>query len=163
MFDNSITHVYHKQWNVKIKQNKKVLSKMEESKENSVWKLLQRPTLQARCNQQGVFQPPDWQCSHLGPLVLFCAADINSAGCKGMTTTVTVAHHSIWRQLYDSMHAVQKSKSKLRFEFVTLDNESSMNTLWWRAFIVRICSTEDRAEKAHDIEVTTPVQRSKEA
>ena len=36
---------------------------------------------------------------------------INSAGCEGMATTVTAAHHSIWRHLYDSMHAAQKPKS----------------------------------------------------
>jgi len=36
---------------------------------------------------------------------------INSAGCEGMATTVTVAHHSIWRHLYDSMHAAQKKAS----------------------------------------------------
>ena len=30
---------------------------------------------------------------------------INSAGCEGMATTVTAAHHSIWRHLYDSTHA----------------------------------------------------------
>jgi len=35
--------------------------------------------------------------------------DINSAGCKGMATTVTGAHHSIWRHLYDS----QKASSSL--------------------------------------------------
>ena len=29
---------------------------------------------------------------------------INSAGCEGMATTVTAAHYSIWRHLYDSMH-----------------------------------------------------------
>jgi len=29
---------------------------------------------------------------------------IKSAGCEGMATTVTAAHHSIWRHLYDSMH-----------------------------------------------------------
>jgi len=40
---------------------------------------------------------------------------INSAGCEGMATTVTVAHHSIWRHLYDSMHAARKPKSKLKF------------------------------------------------
>ena len=40
---------------------------------------------------------------------------INSAGCEGMATTVTAAHHSIWRHLYDSMHAAQKPKSKLKF------------------------------------------------
>jgi len=51
---------------------------------------------------------------------------INSAGCEGMATTITAAHHSIWRHLYDSMHAAQKLKSKLKF--VTLDKESNMST-----------------------------------
>ena len=45
----------------------------------------------------------------------------HSAGCKGMATTVTAAHYSIWRHLYDSMHAAQKPKSKLKF--VTLDKQ----------------------------------------
>jgi len=36
---------------------------------------------------------------------------INSAGCEGRATTVTAAHHSIWRHLYDSMHAAQKPKT----------------------------------------------------
>jgi len=49
---------------------------------------------------------------------------INSAGCEGMATTVTAANHSIWRHLYDSMHAAQQ------FKFVTLDKESNMSTLW---------------------------------
>ena len=53
---------------------------------------------------------------------------INSAGCEGMATTVTDAHHSIRRHLYDSKHAAQKPKSKLKF--VTLDKESNMSTLW---------------------------------
>ena len=52
---------------------------------------------------------------------------INSAGCEGMARTVTVAHHSIWRHLYDSMYAAQKPKSK--FKFVTLDKESNMSML----------------------------------
>ena len=55
---------------------------------------------------------------------------INSAGCEGMATTVTAVHHYIWRNLYDSMHAAQKPKSKLKF--VTLDKESNMSTLWRR-------------------------------
>ena len=74
---------------------------------------------------------------------------INSAGCEGMATTVTAAHHSIWRHLYDSMHAAQKPKSKLQFRvksqkassslgFVTLDNESNMSTLWRRKEFLRI-------------------------
>ena len=29
---------------------------------------------------------------------------IDIVGCEGMATTVTAAHHSIWRHLYDSMH-----------------------------------------------------------
>jgi len=41
---------------------------------------------------------------------------------------LTAAHHSIWRHLYDSMHAAQKPKSKLKF--VTLDKASNMSMLW---------------------------------
>jgi len=61
---------------------------------------------------------------------------INSVGCEGMATTVIAAHHSIWRHLYDSMHAAQRPKSKLKF--VTLDKESNMSTLWrrhWQEFL----------------------------
>ena len=75
---------------------------------------------------------------------------MNSASCKGMATTVTAAHHSIWRHLYDSMHAAQKP-SKLKF--VTLDKESNMSTLWRREEFLRICSKEELAEKAQEIEV----------
>ena len=86
---------------------------------------------------------------------------INSAGCEGMATTVTAAHHSIWRHLHDSMHAAQKPKSKLKF--VTLDKESSMSTLWRREEFLKICSKEELAEKAQEIEVTIPVKKSQEA
>ena len=55
-----------------------------------------------------------------------------------MVTIVTAAHYSIWRHLYDSMHAAQKPKSKLKF--VTLDKESNMRTLWRREEFLRICS-----------------------
>ena len=55
---------------------------------------------------------------------------INSVGCEGMATTVITAHHSIWRHLYDSMHAAQKPKSKLKFS--TLDKESKKSMLWRR-------------------------------
>jgi len=85
---------------------------------------------------------------------------INSAGCEGMATTVTAAHHSIVRHLYDSMHAAQKPKSKLKF--VTLDNESNMSTLWRREEFLRICSKEELAEKAQDIQGTIPVKKSQE-
>jgi len=75
-----------------------------------------------------------------------------------MATTVTAAYHSIWRY---SMHAAQKPKSRL--EFVTLDKESNMSTLWRREEFLRICSKEDLTEKAQDIEVTIPVKKSQEA
>ena len=86
---------------------------------------------------------------------------INSASCEGMATTVTAAHHSIWRYLYGSMHAAQKPKSKL--DVVTLDNESNISILWRREEFLRICSKDELAEKAQDIEVTIPVKKSKEA
>jgi len=86
---------------------------------------------------------------------------INSAGCEGIATTVTAAHHSIWRHLYDSMHAAQKPKSKLKF--VTLEKESNMSMRWRRKEFLRICSKEDLSEKAQDIEVTIPVKKSQEA
>jgi len=35
---------------------------------------------------------------------------INSAGCEGMTATVTAAHHSIWRHLYDSRKAKKQAQ-----------------------------------------------------
>jgi len=60
----------------------------------------------------------------------------------------------IWRHLYDSMHAAQKPKSKLKF--VTLDKESNMGMLWRREEFLRIYSKKDLAEQAQDIEVTVP-------
>ena len=53
---------------------------------------------------------------------------INSAFYDGMATTITVAHHLIWRNLYASMQAAQTPASKLRF--VIPDKGSSMDTLW---------------------------------
>jgi len=78
-----------------------------------------------------------------------------------MATTVTAAHHSIWRHLYDSIHAAQKPKSKLKF--VTLDKESNMSTLWQQEEFLRICSKEELAEKTQDIELTIPVKKSQDA
>ena len=86
---------------------------------------------------------------------------INSAGCEGMATTHTSAHHSIWRHLYDSMHAAQKPKSKLKFD--TLDKESNMSTPWRQEGFLRMCSKEELAEKAQDTEVTIPVKKSQES
>jgi len=74
---------------------------------------------------------------------------INSAGCEGTATTVTAAHHSIWRHLYGSMHAAQKPKSKLKF--VMLDKESNLSTLWRSEEFLRICSKEELAEKGNRI------------
>jgi len=58
------------------------------------------------------------------------------------------------------MHAAQKPKSKLKF--VTLDKYNNMSTLWRREEFLRICSKEELAEKAQDIEVTIPVKKSQE-
>ena len=85
---------------------------------------------------------------------------IKSAGCEGMATTVTAAHYSIWRHLYDSMHAAQKPKSQLKF--VTCDDENKMSTLWRREEFLRIWSKKDLAEEAQDIEVSTPVKTSQQ-
>jgi len=85
---------------------------------------------------------------------------INSAGCEEMATTVTAAHHSIWRHLYDSMHAAQKPKNQLKF--VMLDKESNMSTLWRRVEFLKICSKEDLSEKAQIVEMTIPVKKSQE-
>jgi len=90
-----------------------------------------------------------------------CHINSHGVGCEGMATTVTAAHHSIWRHLFDIMHAAQKPKSKLKF--VTLDKESNsnMSTLWRREEFLRICSKDNLAEKAQDIEVPMPVKKVK--
>jgi len=82
---------------------------------------------------------------------------INSAFCDGMATTVTAAHHFIWRRLYASMQAAQTTTSKLRF--VTPDKESSMSTLWQEEEFEQICSREllPVTEKATNIEKTIAV------
>ena len=54
------------------------------------------------------------------------------------------------------MHAAQKPKSMLKF--VTLDKESNMSTLWRREEFLSICSKEELAEKAQNIEVTIYVR-----
>jgi len=80
----------------------------------------------------------------------------NSAFCDGMATTVTAAHHFIWRHLYASMQAAQTPASKLRF--VTPDKESSMNTLWQEEEFKQICSRELLTDKAAEIEKTISVK-----
>jgi len=57
------------------------------------------------------------------------------------------------------MHAAQKPKSKLKS--VMLDKESNMSTLWQREEFLSICSKEELAEKAQDIEVTITVTKIK--
>jgi len=88
-----------------------------------------------------------------------CQADsghINSACYEGMATTVD----SIWRHLYDSMHAAQKLKSKLNF--VTLDKESNMSTLWQREEFPRICSKGQLAESTEYRGDTTCQKKSRD-
>jgi len=81
---------------------------------------------------------------------------INIAFYNGMATTVTAAHHFIWRHLYASMQAAQTPASKLRF--VTPDEESSMSTLWQEEEFEQICSRVSLTEKAADIEKTISVK-----
>jgi len=78
------------------------------------------------------------------------------AFCDGMATTVTAAHHFIWRHLYASIRAAQTPASKLRV--VTPDKESSMNTLWQEEEFEQICSRESLTEKAANIEKTISVK-----
>jgi len=84
---------------------------------------------------------------------------INSAFCDGMATTVTAAHHFIWRHLYASMQAAQTPASKLWF--VIHDKESIMSTLWQEEEFEQICSRELLTEKAADIEKTITVKEHK--
>ena len=86
---------------------------------------------------------------------------INSAFCVGMATTVTAAHHFIWRHLYASMQAAQTPASKLRF--VTPDKESSMSTLWQEEEFKQMCSRELMTEKAANIEKTIALKEHERA
>ena len=59
---------------------------------------------------------------------------------------------------------LQKSHNlKSKLKFVTHDKESNMSTLWRREEFLRICSKEELAEKAQDVEVTIPLKKSQEA
>jgi len=86
---------------------------------------------------------------------------INSAFCDGMATTVTVAHHFIWRYLYASMQAAQTPMSKLRF--VAPDKESIMSTLWQEEEFKQICIRELLTEMAADIWQTINVKEHERA
>jgi len=100
---------------------------------------------------------PEETYGHINSL----SGHINSAFCDGMATTVTAAHHFIWRHLYASIQAAQTPMSKLRF--VTPDKESSMSTLWQEEEFKQICSRESVMEKAADIEKTIVVKEHKRA
>jgi len=82
---------------------------------------------------------------------------MNSAFCDGIATTVTAAHHFIWRHLYASMQAAKTPASKLRF--VTPDKESSMSTLWQEKEIKQICSRKSLTGKAAEIDKTISVEK----
>jgi len=83
---------------------------------------------------------------------------INSAFCDGMATTVTAAHHFIWRHLYASIQTAQTPTSKLRF--LTPDKKSSMSTLWQEEEFKQICS---RKSLMADIEKTIVVKEHERA
>jgi len=86
---------------------------------------------------------------------------INSAFCDGMATTVTAAHHFIWKHLYASIQAAQTPTSKLRF--VKPDKERSMSTLWQEKEFKQICSRESLTEKAAEIDKTIVVKEHERA
>jgi len=78
-----------------------------------------------------------------------------------MATTVTAAHHFIWRHLYASIQAAQTPTSKLKF--VTPDKENSMSTLWQAEDFKQICSRESLTKKAADIQKTIVVKEHERA
>jgi len=55
-----------------------------------------------------------------------------------MAKTVTAVHHFIWGHFYDSMHAAQKPRRKLKF--VTFDKQSNTSTLWQTEESLKNCS-----------------------
>ena len=78
-----------------------------------------------------------------------------------MAETVTAAHHSIWRHLLDSIHGAKKEESKL--EFVMLDKESNMSTLWKREEFANLCSKQQVLENAKEVEERLPVPEHQRA
>ena len=86
---------------------------------------------------------------------------IDSAFCDGMATTITAAHHFIWRHLYASIQPAQIPTNK--FRFVTPDKDSSMSTLCQEEEFKQICSRESLTEKAADIEKTIVVKEHERA
>ena len=61
----------------------------------------------------------------------------------------------------DSMHAAKEKESKL--EFVTLDKESNMSTLWKREEFVNMCSKQQVSRKAKEVEEKLPVPKHQQA
>jgi len=102
-----------------------------------------------RCRLQ-IMQNGTARCEHWKFAETY--AHINNArSYNGMVTTVTAAHHFIWRQhLYASMQAVETPKSKLWF--ITPDKEHFMNTLWQVKEFEQICIRASSTEKAAEIE-----------
>jgi len=78
-----------------------------------------------------------------------------------MATTITAAHHFIWRHLYASIQTAQTPTSKLRV--FTPDKESSMSTLWQEEEFKQIYSRESLMEKAAEIEKTIVVKEPERA
>ena len=82
-----------------------------------------------------------------------------------MGTTITAAHHFIWRYLhfiwrylYASMQAAQTPARKVRFVTRDKETQSSMNTLWQEEKFEQICSRESLTAKAADFERTISVK-----
>ena len=82
-------------------------------------------------------------------------------GCEGMATTLTTAHQSIWRHLYDSINATRTPKSTL--DFVTLDKKSKMNTLWQREEFLEMCSEKKLMEEVVGFEEEISLKNGQQA
>jgi len=65
-----------------------------------------------------------------------------------MATTVTAAHHFIWRHLY----AIMQAEQTLRL--VAPDKECSMSTLWQEEEYKQICNRDLLTEKTAETEKT---------
>ena len=63
----------------------------------------------------------------------------------------------------DYTQTTDEESNLMLYKEGNIDKESNMSTLWRREEFRRICSKEELAEKAQDIEVTIPVEKSQEA
>ena len=81
---------------------------------------------------------------------------ISSAGCKGQTEVVTLAHNNVFRDLMFDIARHQKKKSDK--DFTTLGTEKSLSSLWEREEYINMCSKEDLWRAVAEDEANTPLE-----